>query len=121
MDDKNKIQNMFDTLAPKYDFMNNIISFGLHKIIKKICIKKINASGNALDLCCGTGDISKLLNENKNITNVIGFDFSQSMIDIANLKNKTSKITYQKGDCTQLPFDDNSLDICTISFGLRNI
>ena len=58
-----KIKKMFDELAPGYDFMNSMISFGVHKLIKKSGIKFLKLQKNAVaaDLCCGTGDIAGLL------------------------------------------------------------
>lgn len=119
--DSEQIKIMFDKIASKYDFMNNIISFGLHKWVKKTCANKIKQGETAIDICCGTGDITRLLSQRQNIENVVGVDFSQAMLDIANKKNKNSKITYQQADCTNLPFANNAFDICTISFGFRNI
>ena len=112
-----KIKEMFDSIAEKYDFNNNIISFGLHKIVKKLAINGFDLKGKCLDLCTGTGDIAYLL-KNKGLE-VIGFDFSEKMLEIA--RKKHPEIEFIQGDCTQLPFADNSFDTVTISFGLRNI
>lgn len=114
-----KIKNMFDEIAQKYDFNNNLISFGTHKFIKKLCINSIDITPDtkALDLCTGTGDIANLLKQKTE--NVIGVDFSEKMLSIA--RKKYPKIKFIEADCTDLPFDDNSFDLITISFGLRNI
>lgn len=125
MIDKNPeiIQNMFDEIAEKYDFNNNIISLGLHKKIKEKTIQTIEMNINSivLDLCCGTGDISYFLSKKKEVEKVIGVDFSKNMLKIANEKNKNDKIDYIFADCTKLPFSDNSFDAITMCFGLRNI
>lgn len=117
--DKNpqKIKDMFNQIAEKYDFNNNLISFGLHKFVKKIAVSKNNFSGKCLDLCTGTGDIANLLY--KKGCSVTGLDFSEKMLNIA--KQKHPNIQFVEGDCTNLPFEDNSFDAVTISFGLRNI
>ncbi len=114
---------MFDEIAHKYDFMNNIISFGLHKIIKKDAINnlEINNGAKALDLCCGSGDVSKYLSKNKNVVQVYGIDYADNMLKIAVKNNKNEKIIYKNADCINLPFEDESFDVCTISFGFRNI
>lgn len=116
--DKNpqKIKEMFDKIAERYDLNNNIISFGLHKYVKEKALSKFNFSGKVLDLCTGTGDIAAILNKN---CEVIGVDFSPKMLAIARKKNPN--IRFIEGDCTNLPFDNNSFDFVTISFGLRNI
>ena len=118
-----EIQKMFDKLASKYDFMNNIISFGTHKFIKKMAINKISLEENSkvLDLCCGTGDITKLIAKRKDVENVIGVDFSGKMLECAKIKNAHPKLEYIKADCTNLPFENNSFDLITMFFGLRNI
>lgn len=108
---------MFNSIAEKYDFNNNIISFGLHKIVKKLAINSFDINGKCLDLCSGTGDIAFLV-KNRGLE-VIGFDFSEKMLEIA--RKKHPEIEFIQGDCTQLPFADNSFDLITISFGLRNI
>ena len=118
-----KVQNLFDNIAPKYDFMNNIISLGTHYLIKKSAVGKLKLKDKAkvLDLCCGTGDITKLLANKKEVESVTGADFSENMLDIAKRKNQKSKIEYVFADCTKLPFEDNSFDAVTMFFGLRNI
>jgi len=117
--DKNpkKIKEMFNQIAQNYDVNNNLISFGLHKIIKKNVINSFKFSGDCLDLCTGTGDIAELLK--KQNCNVVGLDFSKNMLEIA--RKKHSDIKFIEGDCTSLPFDNNTFDNVTISFGLRNI
>lgn len=123
MSNKDKIKNMFNEVAPKYDFMNNIISFGLHKIVKESALKKLQIlpDSKALDLCCGTGDISKLLSKSTYIKEITGVDFSGKMLEIAQTKNSDNKIKYINADCTNLPFEDNTFDIAVMFFGLRNI
>ncbi len=115
------IKAMFNNIAFQYDRNNNIISLGLHKLIKKVALKHLCIKNNdrILDECAGTGDIAagiRSLNQN---TDVIGVDFSENMIDIA--KKKYPNITFLQADCTDLPFSNNSFDIITMSFGLRNI
>ena len=126
-----KIRKMFDSIATKYDFMNNVISFGLHLPIKKYAVSKIKLGENSkvLDLCCGTGDISNLIAKKKEVSKVVGTDFSSKMIEIAQNKNLNKnkslrvdkKIEYVVADCTNLPFENSSFDCATIFFGLRNI
>lgn len=120
--DKNPetIKEMFNSISKDYDKLNDIISLGLHKKIKNDAIK-ISLSPNAkiLDLCTGTGDLAGLLKNKYPESEVIGVDFSQNMLKIA--KEKYHNVNFIEADCTQLPFQDESFDLCVISFGLRNI
>ncbi len=123
MENPQKIQKMFDEIAPKYDFMNNIISFGFHGIIKKISVNKLELKNEtkALDLCCGTGDITRLLSKRKEVEKVTGVDYSKKMLEIAREKISSSKTEFIEADCLKLPFEDDSFDLITMCFGLRNI
>lgn len=116
-----KIQKMFDEICEKYDFLNNLMSFGTQIFIKKDCINQLNSKSplKILDLCCGTGDLTRILRKKFPDAEVFGADFSEKMLEIA--KTKNNKIEYLQSDVTNLPFEDNSFDIITIGFGLRNI
>lgn len=124
MIDKNpeKIKNMFNALASRYDFMNFAISLGIQKIIKQksVGLIKIKKGARIADLCSGTGEIAELLARNENVDKVFALDFSPNMLQIAKTKRKSDKISFIEGDCTNLPFESSSLDGCTLGFGLRN-
>ena len=112
-----KIQKMFDNIAKNYDKLNDIISFGMQKRIKQKCIKllNINTKTKLLDLCTGTGDLISMAN----VKDSIGVDFSEKMLEIARVKHPN--YNFINTNCSVLPFDDNSFDIITMGFGLRNI
>ena len=116
-----KIQSMFNKISDKYDFINNIMSFGTHFFIKKDCINLFEGKSalKILDLCCGTGDLTRIIKKKFSDAEVIGIDFSEKMLEIA--KEKDTELNYLQADVVKLPFDDNSFDIITIAFGLRNI
>ncbi len=119
------IREMFDNIAHKYDFLNTLISLGLHKSIKKRALKKIPLKKGAkvLDLCTGTGDIAILLSEmfSKNIE-ITAVDFSENMLKIAAKKAlKYKNIMFMQADVMSLPFADDTFDAVFISFGLRNL
>lgn len=112
-----KIKKMFDKISRVYDFNNNLMSFGQHIRVKKQAVKFLNAHNKkVLDLCTGTGDIAGFIDKS---CNVIGLDFSLKMLEIA--QKKYNWVKFVEGDCTNLPFENNSFDVVTISFGLRNI
>ena len=116
-----RIKKLFNEISDYYDNMNNIISLGLHKVIKTSAVKLLDIKKNSiiLDLCCGTGDITKIVNKKNPSSKVIGVDSSYKMIEKAKIKNPDN--LFVEGDCTCLPFKDNEFDYTVISFGLRNI
>ena len=94
MTDKNpqKIKNMFDEISPYYDEMNNLMSLGTHYLIKKDILKKLNIEKHSqiLDLCCGTGDFSRIINKLQPSAKVIGLDISSEMLKTAKSKNPSN-------------------------------
>lgn len=118
-----KIKKLFNDLSRSYDKLNDIMSFGLHRIIKKDLINRVKKSlpeaQNILDLCTGTGDLAAILKKKYPQSKIVGVDFSEKMLEIA--RKKHSGIEFLQGDCTKLPFENEQYDLCVISFGLRNI
>ena len=121
--DKNpeKIKSMFEEIAIYYDKVNNIISFGTHYLIKYLCVKELDIKPRSMvvDLCCGTGDFTKLINKIYPRAKVIGLDFSPEMLKLA--KEKNPKGVFLQADCTNIPFPEKEFQYATIGFGLRNI
>lgn len=118
------IKDLFDNISLKYDFMNNLMSFSLHKNIKKHAVRELEYKDNLkiLDLCTGTGDIAILLAKKYKNSHILGLDFSEKMLEIADDKSKNlHNIEFKKVNINNLPFEENSFDICFISFGLRNL
>ncbi len=117
------IHIMFNMISEKYDYINNVISFGTHNYVKYRCIKSLNIKphDNVIDLCCGTGDMARIIKQLQPDACVTGIDFSEKMLVIAKNKPPKGKIRYLQGDVTNLPYKDNSFDIITMGFGLRNI
>ncbi|MNO24565.1 Demethylmenaquinone methyltransferase [compost metagenome] len=120
------VHSVFQSIAPKYDIMNDILSFRRHKAWRKFTMAKMNMSqgDSAVDLCCGTCDwtISMAQASGGHIT---GLDFSENMLEFGRRKVDESKladnITLVQGNAMELPFEDNSFDYATIGFGLRNV
>ncbi|MFT8870294.1 demethylmenaquinone methyltransferase [Liquorilactobacillus nagelii] len=123
-----KVKELFDRLAPNYDQMNNVITLGIQNSWRKQTMNYLRLPVNAqvLDLCCGTGhwtlDLARATNDTGRIT---GLDFSPQMLELAKAKlansNLQSKVRLLQGDAMKLPFADNSFDLVTIGFGLRNV
>lgn len=116
-----KIQNIFNEISTYYDKMNNYISFGTHYIIKYLCIKELDVLPRSmvLDLCCGTGDLTKIISKIYPRSKVIGLDFSTEMLKLA--KEKNPQGVFIKADCTEIPFAEKEFRYVTMGFGLRNI
>ncbi|QNK55369.1 MULTISPECIES: demethylmenaquinone methyltransferase [Paenibacillus] len=124
---KSHVHALFETIAPKYDFMNDVISFRRHKAWRRFTMKKMNVQRgqSAIDICCGTCDWTIDLAGASGHGNIVGLDFSQNMLDVGAEKIKKLQlqdtIKLVKGNAMELPFPDNSFDYATIGFGLRNV
>lgn len=123
MKNPEKIKKMFNDIAWKYDFLNEIISLGMQKKAKRESLKllEIKNEDKILDICTGTGDLAYFMNKINPSSKIIGIDFSEKMLEIAKHKNKKNQNQFILADCTDLPFEDNSFDIVTTGFGLRNV
>lgn len=123
------VEEMFDSIAPEYDALNHILSLDADKGWRRRSIRRIidrNFRQNVLDIACGTGDFSiQIASSSHPQTTVIGFDLSQGMLDVMTQKvraaNLSERITTLHGNCESLPFDNDSFDVVTIAFGIRNV
>ena len=115
------IQAMFNIIADRYDFLNNLMSLSTQRYIKYKSIKNLNIKPHdkIIDLCCGTGDLSIIIKQIEPQADVTGIDFSDKMLEVA--KQKSQNIQYLQGDVTALPYPDNTFDCAVMGFGLRNI
>jgi demethylmenaquinone methyltransferase / 2-methoxy-6-polyprenyl-1,4-benzoquinol methylase len=121
------VKDTFNSIAPKYDGMNSMMSLGIHYFWRKSTVKIANVpmSGKILDVCCGTGLITMdLARKAGPAAKIIGLDFSESMLNIAKLRLKDfilqNKIELIQANATAIPFPDNTFDCVTIGYGLRN-
>ncbi|MEI6856092.1 demethylmenaquinone methyltransferase [Psychrilyobacter sp.] len=123
-DQKKRAHNVFQKISYCYDFMNDIITLGVHRLWKKDLIRNIPVeSKKILDVCCGTGDIAIGMGRKLKTSQIKALDFSDRMLKVAkkranakNLKN----IKFIHGSALSLPFKENSFDTVTISLGIRN-
>ena len=124
-EDKSKyVEEKFDEIAQKYDRFNDVITFGMHRYWKRFVVRQtgLRADDECLDLCCGTGDISREILRQHPDCKVTGLDFSAEMLKIAESKNSSnSRIQYLQGDAMNIPFPDANFDAVTIGYGLRNV
>jgi len=128
-----RVRELFARIAPRYDLVNDLQSFGLHRFWKRSVIRlaEPNPAKVALDLCCGTGDLALALARRG--AKVVGLDFSERMLEVAlkrnNLRQESDPGTSQgsttprfvQSDALLTPFPDRSFDIVTIAYGLRNL
>jgi demethylmenaquinone methyltransferase/2-methoxy-6-polyprenyl-1,4-benzoquinol methylase len=124
-----KVKALFGKIAPRYDLINDLQSFGLHRYWKRrlVILAAPRPGERALDLCCGTGDLAFALARRGG--EVVGLDFSQPMLDMALAKSKgqspkfKGQITprFVQGDAQELPFRADSFALVTVGYGLRNL
>jgi demethylmenaquinone methyltransferase / 2-methoxy-6-polyprenyl-1,4-benzoquinol methylase len=116
--DPDDVSKMFDDVAHRYDFLNDLLSLGRTKAWRRVVTAIISpkAGIKILDIAAGTGSSSKPLVDKG--ADVIALDFSEGMLAAGRKRHKNIK--FQQGDALKLPFDENTFDVTTISFGLRN-
>jgi len=121
---KNLVSDVFNKVYDKYDLMNDLMSFGVHKSWKKQLIYSMKPRPNKklLDVACGTGDIAKLfIDATKKRSKVHCVDPNRKMISLGKNKLKNYKnISWKIASAEKLPFKDSQFDYYSISFGLRN-
>lgn len=117
-----KVKALFAAIAPRYDLINDLQSFGLHRLWKRRLVRMAQPAPGlrALDVCCGTGDLSFGLA--KGGAAVTGLDFTERMLAVARARSGSpGGPEFVQGDAQNLPFPDGSFDIVTVGYGLRNL
>ncbi|MCP4185864.1 MAG: bifunctional demethylmenaquinone methyltransferase/2-methoxy-6-polyprenyl-1,4-benzoquinol methylase UbiE [Hyphomicrobiales bacterium] len=118
---KQLISRVFASIAERYDLMNDLMSFGIHRSWKRTLVKSVElpAEAVAVDLAGGTGDVAAAIHQ-KTGNNVIVADASQQMIEVGRKRHK-SALRWVVAEGENLPFADNSVELLTLSYGLRNM
>ena len=123
-----RIRQMFDAVAPRYDFLNHLLSFGMDRSWRSRTARQLIQSleGDVLDVCCGTGDLSlaflKRQQKQKIEQTIYGVDFSPEMLEIARKKSQHfSSLHFSPADALDLPFEENRFALVAVAFGLRNV
>lgn len=134
-DASRKVREMFTEIAPRYDFLNHLLSLELDRVWRARTARRLRPilqrrDARALDLCCGTGDLSFAL-ASCGPARVIGADFSHAMLVRANAKRKdyaqdarpdtSAPLAFFEADALRLPLADASFDLVTAAFGFRNL
>jgi demethylmenaquinone methyltransferase/2-methoxy-6-polyprenyl-1,4-benzoquinol methylase len=122
------VANVFHSVAAKYDVMNDLMSFGVHRLWKRFTIDMsgVRPGNKVLDLAGGTGDLTKKFSKIVGPSGtVVLADINSSMLEVGRerLTNQgyVGNIEYVQANAQYLPFEDNTFDIITIAFGLRNV
>lgn len=127
--DKSKgeqVEQMFDSIAPAYDFMNRAMTLGIDRLWRKKAVRMVAARSPRLilDVATGTGDLALELARSIPNSVITGVDLSEGMIRVGREKVEkaalTDRITLQAADCLSLPFADATFDALTVAYGVRN-
>jgi demethylmenaquinone methyltransferase/2-methoxy-6-polyprenyl-1,4-benzoquinol methylase len=122
-----QVRSMFDRIAGVYDLMNTAMTAGLHHRWRDRAADRAELEPGevALDVCCGTGDLSLALADRVGpYGRVIGSDFSEPMLDLAREKAQSrgvEQVRFEWADALALPYDEESFDAVTVGFGVRNL
>ena len=124
--DKTKLVNsVFDKVYKKYDFMNDVMSLGVHRLWKKNMIDWLNPQQNSklIDVASGTGDLAKIFSEKiKNKGEISCVEPNSGMLNMGKQKLSNYKnIKWSLSPAEKIPFKDNTFDYYTISYGIRNV
>jgi demethylmenaquinone methyltransferase/2-methoxy-6-polyprenyl-1,4-benzoquinol methylase len=123
-----RVRRMFAEIAPRYDLLNHLLSFGVDRYWRWQTVRRVSPQGAAplLDLCTGTGDLAlayaqRIPPEGR----IVGADFCHEMLALGREKGARAghngRVTFVEADAQRLPFSDNQFQIVCVAFGLRNV
>lgn len=130
-----QVEVMFDSIAPAYDFMNTAMTFGLHRMWRRRALKRALAIAGVeratkgegmhiLDVATGTGDLVFALHRDLPEARICGIDLSEGMLGVARSKLASTpgseRLEFMKGDSLALPYADDSFNLVTVAYGVRN-
>jgi demethylmenaquinone methyltransferase/2-methoxy-6-polyprenyl-1,4-benzoquinol methylase len=122
-----QVNRMFDRIAGRYDLLNSVMTAGLHHRWRQRAADRagLRPGDNALDVCCGTGDLAfELAARVAPEGRVVGCDFSEPMLDLAREKAEergAEGVRFEWADALELPYADGRFDAVTVGFGARNL
>lgn len=121
-----QVRQMFDSIAPAYDFMNRCMTMGIDKLWRRKAVKIVGKSRpqHLLDVATGTGDLAIQLCKKLNPAKIVGIDLSEGMLEIGRRKvadrGLDQVISLEQGDCLNLRFGEGEFDAVTVAYGVRN-
>lgn len=121
-----EVRQMFSSIAPRYDVTNEVLSFGVHRLWRRVTVRLSGAKAgdSVLDCATGTGDLALVFKRKVGTGGrVVGTDFCPEMLESAPAKaaREGLAVEFQVADALALPFADHSFDVASISFGIRNV
>lgn len=121
-----EVRQMFSSIATRYDVTNEVLSFGIHRLWRRTAVRLSQAKpgDSVLDCASGTGDLALAFKRKVGGTGrVLGTDFCAEMLESAPAKAAKAglQVDFQVADAMALPFADNSFDVASIAFGIRNV
>ncbi len=128
-DKHDKVQAMFNAIARSYDLNNRVHSLWRDEAWRQRAVieARVQEGEHVLDCACGTGDLTQAFAKRTKASKIVGSDFTAGMLEIAGHKkdklhaNLSQRIQYQQADAQNLPFEDESFDVVSIAFGIRNV
>lgn len=120
-----RVDEVFSSVASRYDLMNDLMSFGIHRYWKRLCVHlaRLQPGSRVLDVASGTGDLADLLNRAG--CEVVSCDINETMLKSGRDKladrGLVNDVHYVQADAERLPFAENSFECATLAFGLRNM
>lgn len=125
LDKQKRVEQVFSSVVQKYDLMNDLMSFGIHRLWKDYLVKQLDSNKSLVDVASGTADIAKLYYQKCTKPDIILTDINIDMLSFG--KNKLLDLGIYQGlkfsvaDAENLPFASNCFDYYTIAFGIRNV
>jgi demethylmenaquinone methyltransferase/2-methoxy-6-polyprenyl-1,4-benzoquinol methylase len=122
---KEHVRAMFDGIAPRYDLLNHLLSWGIDRRWRAKAVRLLDGehTGQVLDVACGTGDFA-IAAARRGVRHVTGVDISGNMLAVAREKARArrleGRLTFREGDAERLDFPEESFDAVTVAFGARN-
>lgn len=123
-----QVRDMFSKIAPRYDFLNKLLSLGIDKRWRKSASRRIKSrqGSRILDIATGTGDMAmEAARATDGSVKIIGVDFCAAMVEIGrtklNASDLSSRVAFGVASCEALPFHNDTFDSATIAFGIRNV
>jgi len=123
-----RVKRMFGQIAPKYDRMNHLLSMNVDRYWRWRTVRRVAPQGTSpiLDICTGTGDLAlAYCRRTRGEVEVVGSDFCPQMLEVGEKKKARSRhagrLRFVEADAQQLPFEDDSFQIVSVAFGLRNV